>query len=153
MARKVKVHSGAAARASGRQAKARPPEAELDKTPLFCFYHADRATKEAWQFKPGAKDAAKLADFLCDIGRSTWREIDKMMFNGRPKHHAQELKSITRRAKKDAERQKLPETFGDEIFRFRLGSTRRLWGFRVGRTFHVIWWDPEHKVYPTEPSS
>jgi hypothetical protein len=36
------------------------------------------------------------------------------------------------------------------MFRFRLAGERRLWGYRVGRTFHVVWWDWDHKVYPTE---
>jgi len=76
-----------------------------------------------------------------------------MTSGGHYMHHGQELKSISRKARKDADRQKLSETFGDEMFRFRLGSTRRLWGFRKERTFHVVWWDPEHKVYPTETSS
>lgn len=152
MPRKVKVHGGAA-RPAGRTAKATQPASWQEKTPIFCFYHADRATKEAWQFKPSGQEAVKLIEFLCEITGSSWREIEAMMSGGRRKHHSQELKSITRKAKKDAERQELAETFGDELFRFRLGSKRRLWGFRRDRTFHVIWWDPEHKVYPTEPSS
>jgi len=55
-------------------------------------------------------------------------------------------------AQGDLRKRKLDETFGDEMFRFRLGGTARLWGFRANRTFHVVWWDPLHKVYPTEAS-
>jgi hypothetical protein len=151
VARKVKVH-GAAARASGRQAKAQQPDAVLGKTPLFCFNHADRATSEAWQFSPSDQESIKLLDFLCDMGCETWRDIDRMQFKGNQRHHYHPLEKITRKAKRDADRQELGEKFGDEMFRFRLGKRRRLWGFRVGRTFHVIWWDPEHKVYPGEKS-
>jgi hypothetical protein len=25
----------------------------------------------------------------------------------------------------------------------------RLWGFLVGNVFHVVWWDPEHEVWPS----
>lgn len=47
---------------------------------------------------------------------------------------------------------KLGDTFGGTIFRFRLSGEKRLWGFRKGATFHAVLWDPEHKVFPTEPS-
>ncbi|HEX3609256.1 MAG TPA: hypothetical protein VHU14_06275 [Solirubrobacterales bacterium] len=152
MGKKPKVQTDAAVQAATRKAKATPPASSQDETPIFCFRYADRATKEAWQFRPSDKEASKLVDFLCDITGATWREIEGMTSGGHRKHHAQELKGITRKAKKDAERRKLAERFGDELFRFRLGSKRRLWGFRKARTFHVVWWDPNHKVYPTEPS-
>lgn len=92
-------------------------------------------------------------EFLCEMASSTWRDIDKMQFKGAQRHHYQSLESICRKAQKDAERRKLREKFGDELFRFRLGKRRRLWGFRQGRIFHVVWWDPEHQVYPGEAHS
>jgi hypothetical protein len=38
------------------------------------------------------------------------------------------------------------------MFRFRVAGGKRLWGFRNGRVFHAIWWDPDHAVYPTDPN-
>jgi hypothetical protein len=38
-----------------------------------------------------------------------------------------------------------------ELFRFRVSATVRLWGFIKGSVFHVLWWDANHKVYPTGP--
>ncbi|MFE3626760.1 hypothetical protein [Streptomyces goshikiensis] len=35
------------------------------------------------------------------------------------------------------------------IHRLRLSGTQRLYGFVDGNTFHVVWWDPEHEVYPS----
>jgi hypothetical protein len=32
-----------------------------------------------------------------------------------------------------------------------MGARERLWGFRRGSVFHVVWWDPDHKVCPTAP--
>jgi hypothetical protein len=40
----------------------------------------------------------------------------------------------------------------DEIYRFRLGNRRRLWGFRIVNVFETLWYDPLHKIYPTDPS-
>jgi hypothetical protein len=39
----------------------------------------------------------------------------------------------------------------DELWRFRFSNTRRLWGIKDGRLMKVVWWDPDHEVYPTQP--
>ena len=124
-----------------------------DQTPLFCFRHADRTTSQPWAFRPDAQAAAELLDFLCEMGRLRWNEIERQQTGGarrRRKHHDQPIGSLDPGAQADLRKRKLDETFGDEMFRFRLGGTARLWGFRVNRTFHVVWWDPQHQVYPTE---
>lgn len=38
----------------------------------------------------------------------------------------------------------------DEICRLRLSGTKRLYGFLVGTVFHIVFWDPEHEIWPTE---
>lgn len=67
------------------------------------------------------------------------------------KHHDCATTEIHDDAKDDLRRLHLDELFGDTMFRFRLSGTKRLWGFRNGRTFHVVWWDADHAVFPTEP--
>jgi len=39
---------------------------------------------------------------------------------------------------------------GDQtrISRFELQGKWRLYGFRQGNVFHVVWWDPEHEIWP-----
>ena len=36
------------------------------------------------------------------------------------------------------------------LFARALSGTKRLWGFRKDGVFYVLWWDPDHTVYPTE---
>jgi hypothetical protein len=144
---------GRVPKSSPRTPKALPPASSQQQTPLFCFQHADRSTREAWRFEPHPEDAAALFEFMCNIGKSTWAEIERQQtgtIKRHRKHHSQPISSICAGAQKDIKRLGLGETFGDEIFRFRLSGEQRLWGFRVDRTFYVIWWDPEHKVYETE---
>jgi hypothetical protein len=43
------------------------------------------------------------------------------------------------------------EKYADDIFRFRLGNKRRLWGFRIIANFEILWFDPNHEIYPTDP--
>ncbi|MET8296378.1 hypothetical protein ABZW02_20225 [Streptomyces sp. NPDC005180] len=40
-----------------------------------------------------------------------------------------------------------------EIHRLRFQGAQRLYGFLDGNVFHVVWWDPEHKVYPWKPKN
>lgn len=48
---------------------------------------------------------------------------------------------------------RLEETQRDDIdclFEIRLGNMPRIWGARRGDVFHVLWWDPEHEVWPSQ---
>jgi hypothetical protein len=36
-----------------------------------------------------------------------------------------------------------------QISRLRLGGRKRLYGFRLGNVFHVVWWDPRHEIWPS----
>lgn len=31
----------------------------------------------------------------------------------------------------------------------RLSGEQRLYGFRCGNVFHVVWWDPHHGIWPS----
>lgn len=37
-----------------------------------------------------------------------------------------------------------------EVARLRCGGKPRLYGFLRENVFHVLWWDPEHQVYPSK---
>lgn len=37
----------------------------------------------------------------------------------------------------------------DALSRFRLSGTRRLYGTRLGNEFSILWWDPNHEVWPS----
>ncbi len=37
----------------------------------------------------------------------------------------------------------------DELHRLRLTGERRLYGLLRGRDFYVLWWDPNHQVWPS----
>lgn len=121
---------------------------------MFCFQYVDRVTQEPWRFAPNQAHASDILSLICEMAGLTWRGISEQRTgSGRQRHHAQAIESLEKNAKRDIKRAKLEDLFGEEMFRFHLGSLKRLWGFRAERTFHVVWWDPKHKVYPTEPSN
>lgn len=41
------------------------------------------------------------------------------------------------------------ETDSDVIGRFRLSGRERLYGFLISNEFHLVWWDPEHEIWPS----
>jgi hypothetical protein len=123
------------------------------QTPTFSFRHSDRGTTATWKFAPEGEHASELVQFMCEMSRLTWAEIERQQTGGKDrhrKHHSQEISTLAPDAQRDIARTKLDEIFGDAMFRFRLSGERRLWGFRTGRIFHAVWWDPEHDVYKTE---
>lgn len=150
MAKKPKL----AARGADRTPKlASGPSTGADN-PYFCFEHADRSTPHAWAFSPNAGHAPAVVSKLCDFAKLTWRDIERQQTGGgrkrHRKHHDMPIAKLCAQAQADIKRRKLDERFGGDIFRFRLAGEQRLWGFRDGRVFHVVWWDPEHKVCPSE---
>jgi hypothetical protein len=123
--------------------------------PVFCFRFADRKTVHPWRFQPSGEHAPALFEFICEAAQKTWGEIQSESGGATGKrhylHHYQDIVRITDDAIEDIRKRNLGETFGDTLFRFRVSGEQRLWGFRDDRVFHVLWWDPYHKVYPLEP--
>jgi hypothetical protein len=86
------------------------------------------------------------------MAQLTWAEIETQRAGGHKRHHSQEISGLEAAAQADITKRKLSERFNETMFRFRLSGEQRLWGFRNGRVFHIVWWDPDHQVYPTEKS-
>jgi hypothetical protein len=38
----------------------------------------------------------------------------------------------------------------DQLYKLRISTKCRVYGFRNRNIFHVLWWDPEHSVYPMD---
>jgi hypothetical protein len=135
-----------------RTPKALPLRNGHDRLPLFSFEYADRGGP--WPFTPEADHAATLLSFISEMGRLSWKEIEAQMTSNRRathrKHHGHQLDQLSSGVQNRLTTLGLDEVT-DELFRFRLGGKQRLWGFVADHTFHILWWDPEHDVYPTEP--
>jgi len=85
---------------------------------------------------------------LFEFSALTWKEIDAFTSGtGHKMHHNMEVHQLAEEAQY---RLVEIEQFADTMFRFRLGSKPRLWGFRVLGHFEVVWYDPEHAIYPVD---
>ncbi|MGL5092456.1 MAG: hypothetical protein ACRC8B_16250 [Aeromonas sobria] len=84
-----------------------------------------------------------------DFAKLTWKEIDSHSSDtGHKKHHDHGVGDLIEEAQQRWRDLDL-EQF-ETVFRFRLGNTERVWGFIVQAHFHIVWWDREHSIYPTE---
>ena len=36
----------------------------------------------------------------------------------------------------------------DELYQLRVTGAERVWGIRSGPLLRLLWWDPNHEVYP-----
>lgn len=118
--------------------------------PVVSFQYADReAEKNPWPWPEG--DAlGEMIHFLCGISTTTWHELRNQMWGGKDrhrKHHGMAFDVVCEQAQQRLAKSKLDEVF-DEFFRFRLDGKTRLWGFERSGVFYLLWWDPDHSVYP-----
>lgn len=97
-----------------------------------------------WRTSKAAEHASfvDVANRLRDYARRTWNEILRDV----KRDHACEIGSLSAAAQKRLIELDL-EHIG-ELLRFRFSGTQRLWGIRDRSFFIVVWWDPDHQVYP-----
>jgi len=73
-----------------------------------------------------------------------WREIlapgDKRL------HHYMPVSDICSEAQRQLEDKKLGDT--DSLVSLRIKQRERVWGILQGSALLLLWWDPEHLVYP-----
>jgi hypothetical protein len=84
--------------------------------------------------------------------RLTWTEIYAQLTSSKRgshrKHHAMPAAQLCGEAQRRLEELRLDDF--DELFRFRLGNMRRLWGIVDDEVFYPVWWNAEHRVYPQD---
>lgn len=103
-----------------------------------------------WSWHLTSQESTDLLKFLEELTQKTWGEVQRETSGKHKKHHGHALDSICQAAQDRLDSQGLTAQGEEELFRFRLSGTRRLWGFKTGSLFKIIWWDKDHRVYPTE---
>lgn len=90
-----------------------------------------------------AIDAENLAGIL--VRMKGWETMTWHAINGPDNHYSYE--NICKEAKARFKERNMV-LFSDNLYSLRITGRRRLWGILTGGIFHILWWDPEHSVYP-----
>jgi hypothetical protein len=117
------------------------PESILKRKPSWRFGLLDFHSSWGW-FKlqsPGKIEG--IINKLKNFERMTWGEIEK-----NKQSHSISLDCISKEARDRLKKMNRDDL--DPLFSLRLSGKERIWGWRDQESFYIIWWDPEHTVYP-----
>ena len=80
---------------------------------------------------------------LSSFESMTWNEIGRSNDS-----HFISVKSIG----KDAQNRlaEIEQDDAEQLYSLRITGKERVWGIRDRHIFKLLWWDPEHEVYPVE---
>lgn len=108
--------------------------------------NSDAGAQWSWQLSHSQTIEALL--FLEEMQRLTWADIQGQRSGGRAKHHYQPIDSLCAQAQTYLSALMADDVDIESVFRFRVNSKTRLWGIVEDGVFKMLWYDPEHTVYP-----
>ncbi len=85
---------------------------------------------------------------------SCWNEIETRTYSGKNKvrkllNKYQQVDSLCKEAQKRwLELDDLAQF--EELFRFRIGTDRRIWGIRIDAHFFLVWYERNHRICPVK---
>lgn len=118
-------------------------EAMFASKPVWRFSDVDH--EGDWAFDGLSGDAlVELLKKLGDFESMTMREI---FYSGEEPGKEYDVHTLPGPALKRLEA--IGRDDETKLARLRLAGAVRLYGFLRRQVFHVLWWDPEHQVYPS----
>lgn len=92
--------------------------------------------------------AQKIWEIRSKLGQfesMTWHEI---LIRGKNFHHSIAIDQLAPEARKRLE--DLQQDDVEALVSLRLSARERIFGIREGSILEILWWDPEHRVCPSE---
>lgn len=136
---------------SERSPRAHEPVSRFGSLVTWCRTRCDREGEWSWgesrNWSTQEWEEIIIPAFR-NFQRLTWGEIDRQNSGtGHKMHHPHALGELCQEA---IDRWVLIglEEFADLVFRFRLGNTKRAWGFILESHFFLVWWERDHNIYP-----
>ena len=113
-----------------------------DESPVWQIGYIDLSGPFGW----GSVDRTLLLKEILPKFKSfesmKWREILG------PNNHEIRIADISREAQKRLEELRILDI--DQLVSLRLAGRIRVWGIKIHKTLRILWWDPEHQVYPVQ---
>ncbi|KAB1979239.1 hypothetical protein [Streptomyces triticiradicis] len=122
-----------------------PSGASSGERVCWRFTHLDR--EGPWGLH--SLDHARLLELISEMVKFESQTINELFRQGEWPGKCHDVPQLPNRAALDR-----LDAIGladmTKIWKLRIGGKGRLWGFLVGNVFHVVWWDPEHEVWPSK---
>lgn len=99
----------------------------------FGWHELDKAQIEA------------ILNKLKDFESMTWREI---LLDAKKQNHTVSINQLGSTARRRLQVIQLDDL--DELTSLRLSGKQRIWGILNQGTLNLLWWDPNHQVYPVQ---
>jgi hypothetical protein len=90
------------------------------------------------------EDLGKVLDQLKTFEGMMWREL---LFQGGRRHKMVPTGNICPKAQQRLD--EIGEGELDQLVEFGLGGRSRIWGILRQGVLHLLWWDPDHQVCPS----
>jgi hypothetical protein len=121
-----------------------PSSRNSDDRICWRFTHLD--DEGPWGLAP--LDHARVLGLLAEMVKFESQTINELFHRGEWPGKCHDVESLPNKTARDRlEAMGLPDM--TKIWKLRIGGPGRLWGFLIGNVFHVVWWDPEHQVWPS----
>lgn len=124
-----------------KQAKGIPSET-FDEKVQWCFELFDNYIWHGNDYQE--RTFRSVADGLKQYSNRTWKDIN----SNRSRDHYVAKDKLSHDAQRRLKKLKMDDI--DNLWRFRFGGALRIWGIKAGKVFRVLWWDPQHKICPSE---
>jgi len=111
------------------------------------FGDADLNGRWRWTEENIGKDALKVLKFLAEMDKLTWAEAQQ---GHRPRLKRVETAGIC--AEAQSRLRSLGRVDLEYLYEWHLSGPERIWGSRESGSdiCHVLWWDSDHSVWPSE---
>jgi hypothetical protein len=112
------------------------------KTPVWRLWAMDMEGLFGWG--RCAEHLLEIREKMCRYEQMMWREIE----GDRHRNHFLSPESLSPEAQRrlvEIDR----DDVADSLFSLHVDGEKRIVGWRVGREYRLLWWDPDHRVSPS----
>lgn len=118
------------------------PDSIYDLRPSWLVKHVDLEGGPFSWSEMQRHELPGLIDRLRLFENMDWREIERQRSS-----HSMPATVICKAARDRLEELELEV---ETLYQLQVAGRARVWGLRLGSAVALLWWDPEHKVYPVE---
>jgi hypothetical protein len=90
------------------------------------------------------KTVSYIRDKLKNFETMIWKQI---LLDASKQNHPVKVSDICKEARDRLE--EIGEEDQQELISLRLGGIKRVWGIMDNGVLRLLWWDPNHKIYPS----